>query len=169
MKQSFRRSSLSSRSRALLLGLIASVSTALVAETHAAVGDPLLTLYLFPGVVDSGGAAFGGNATAVSCTNFSGVNETINFQVREFDGTLKANASTTIGQAVTITAATKDTGLLTENVLLNTGVVAQGALGVLATSRNMVCTAVVLQASITNPEGYNLHGLRFNPIPGTQE
>jgi hypothetical protein len=42
-------------------------------------------------------------------------------------------------------------------------------MAVLSTSINVFCTAQVLDASAAAPVGMSLHGIRFNPIPGTLE
>jgi hypothetical protein len=52
---------------------------------------------------------------------------------------------------------------------MNTNVINQGVIGVSATNNNMVCTAQVLDASAAVPSGIDLHGIRLNPIQGTQE
>jgi hypothetical protein len=52
---------------------------------------------------------------------------------------------------------------------LNTGVVAQGTTAIAATSINVICTAVTLDASSPVPNGFALRGIRFNPVPGSQE
>jgi hypothetical protein len=155
-------------SKALLLGLIIAATTTLTAETQAGVNDPLQVIYLFSGVKDNGGGAGVGVATSVHCTNFSGATENLQFVVRDNSATVKADVTVTIGQAQTRTASTHGTSLYAEQ-LLQTGSVGQGALGILSTSVNIACTAQILDASTAVPNGISLHGIRFNPIPGTQE
>jgi len=145
--------------------IVVAMATAFALPAHAAVGDPLKVLYLFSGVTDTGG---GGVATTVSCTSFSGVTETVQFVVRNANGSLNGTSTTSILASGSITAATKDEGIHTEDILLNTNAV-QGTMAVLATTVNVVCTAAVIQSNITIPSGYMLHGARFNPIAGTQE
>jgi hypothetical protein len=144
-------------------GIIAAAAIAFAVPAHAAVGDPLKILYLYSQVFDGGFSA-----TAVSCTSFSGVTETLQFVVRDTPGALKANPTINIASTATITAATRDIQAITEDLLLTTGAL-QGTLGVLATSVNIVCTATVLQTNTPNLGGVTLHGARFNPISGTQE
>lgn len=153
---------------AAMLGSIALAATP-AAPTLAATTDPFQVLYIFPGVRDNGGADNTGAATVVFCYSFSSTAETIQNVVRGFDGTVAANTTTGISPFQTITTSTHINAPYTSNVSLHTGVVAQGILGVLATSPNMVCTAQVINASDSFPTGIDLHGMRLNPLPGVQE
>ncbi len=47
--------------------------------------------------------------------------------------------------------------------------VEQGFIGIQATSPAMVCTAHVLDAAATVPNGIDLHGVRYNAVAGSQE
>jgi len=152
--------------------MIAAAILAFILPTHPAkpgVGDPLISLYFFPGVRDNGGAALTGVATSVHCSNFSGQTEKIEYSVTNFDASVKAFLSLNIGQFQTRTASTHDTLLYAEDLLLNTGTVDQGALLIVTTSLYIVCTAQVLDASASIPNGIDLHGIRFQVIPGTAE
>jgi hypothetical protein len=131
---------------------------------NSGVNDPLQAVYIFPGARDNGGGAGTGVATSVHCTNFSGATEKLLYVVLNFDSSTKANLNLNIGQAQTRTASTHDTVLYAENLILNTGVVNQGVIGI-----SSVCTAQVLDASAATPNGIDLHGTRFNPIPANQE
>jgi len=155
---------------ALFIGLIATATAGLTGESQAAVGDPLKVLYLWSGVMDDGGPANNGTVTAVQCTSFSGVTETLQFPVKDAAGTLKgANSTINIASSGTVTAVTHPSQAFTANLNLAVTSAVQGTIAVLATSVNIVCTAQVGQASSTAPTGYMLHGARFNPIPGAQE
>jgi len=159
----------SSSFKAALLGFIAATTGAVTVPAYAGVNDPLQPVYVFPGARDNGGGAGTGVATSVHCTNFSGATEKLLYVVLNFDSSTKANLNLNIGQAQTRTASTHDTVLYAEDLILNTGVVNQGVVGVSATNLNIVCTAQVLDASAATPNGINLHGIRFNPITGTAE
>ena len=52
---------------------------------------------------------------------------------------------------------------------LNTGLVAQGTTAIAATSINVICTAETIDAAAAAPIGVTRRGIRFNPIPGSQE
>ena len=152
--------------------MLAAAAVALVLPVHSAkpaVGDPVESLYFFPGVRDNGGGAGTGVATSIHCVNFSGATEKLQYVVFNFDSSIKANLNLNIGQDQTRTASTHDTVLYAEDLILNTGVVNQGSAIVGATSVDIVCTAQVLDAAAATPNGIDLHGLRFNAVPSTAE
>src|SRR5262249_60726949 len=121
-----------------------------------------------PGVRDNGGADNTGVATSFHCTNFSGVPETIRIVVRDSDGTLQANNSFAVVHLATLTARTHRTSLY-PHALVTTGIVT-GTAAIAATSINVICTAVTLDASLSvSPIGFALRGIRFNPAPGTPQ
>lgn len=146
---------------------LTAVSTAPVL---AASGDPFQILYIFPGVFDNGGAAGVGVATVVHCFNFSGTPEVIQYVAKDWNGTVKANLTYNVVDQQTATVTTHNTNLYTEDLGLNTGAITQGALGIRATTTNIVCTAQVVDAAPdVVPNGIDLHPLRLNPMPGTDE
>ena len=152
--------------------IMAAAAVAVILPAHPAspgVGDPLNTLYIFPGVRDDGGTFHTGVATSIHCSNFSSVLEEIQYIVLNYDGQTKANSIHNISPIQTKTVSTHQTQLYFEDINLNTGVIEQGVVGVSATNNNMVCTAQVLDASANVPRGIALHGMRLKPIPGTQE
>src|SRR5262249_39598266 len=111
-----------------------------------------------------------GRATAFHCTNFSGVPEIIRIAVRDLDGNLVSNFPATTAHLQTKTFTTHITLVYPATQLnLATGVVLLGTAAIAATSINVVCTAVSIDASLTTLQGYALHGIRFNPPPGSQE
>jgi hypothetical protein len=128
-----------------------------------------LILYRFPGVTDSGHGPNQGVATVFHCTNFSGVTETIRFVTRASAGFLLSNIASSIAHLATDTASTHSTFLFGDNVLLNTDGVFQGTTAIAATSINVICTAMIVDANSPTPVGIALRGIRFNPIPGAQE
>ena len=151
---------------AVLLGPIA--LAAISAAPALAVSGPPQVIYLFPGVYDNGSADFSGIATAVHCFSFSPIQETIQYVVRNVDGTIAANKSEAINQFVTLTVETHGINIYNA-VSLATGSLQQGVIGITATSTNIVCTAHIIDAGAAVPNGIELHGTRFNPIAGTQE
>jgi hypothetical protein len=158
-RTTFRSSSLKALA---LLGFIAAAPVA-VAQYQP------LPLYLFPGLFDNGGAGLIGVASAFHCSNFSSTPQTVQVVVYNYNATIVANMSALIGAASTFTFATKDTALYSEDLILNTGVVYQGLGMILGSSPSIVCTAQVLDASKAIPTGIDLHGIRFNPVPGSTE
>jgi len=139
---------------------------------QAGVNDPEVLIYRGAGVIDNGGMGLTGNATAFHCTNFSGVPENIRFVVRTATGTLAANsAAAAVAHLNTVTALTKDTVLFFIGIrlMLNTGSVPAGTVAIAATSINVTCTAMLVDATTMTPAGIKLHLTRFNPIPATEE
>ena len=155
--------------RSLIKTTILLASIASVAAPAFADSGPQQVLYIFPGATDSGSAADTGVATVFHCFSFSPVQETVQMVVRNFNGTILKNTTLAITQFQTLTVVTHATNLYPMTSELLTGELDHGVLGISATSSNIVCTAQVVDASATVPNGIDLHGTRFNPISGTQE
>ena len=145
------------------------IAFGLTAPVSAASSDPENVIYRFPGVRDNDGAPNSGIATAFFCTNFSGATELIRFVTRNHDGTLLTNVVSFAAHLVTVTASTHVTTAYTEDHSLQTGLVNQGTTAIAATSVNIVCTAMTIDAAAAAPVGVALRGIRFNPAPGSQE
>lgn len=151
-----------------IAAMIATVSLAAAPPARTALNDPEVIIYRFPGVRDNGGADNAGVATSFHCTNFSGVPENVRIVVRDFDGTLKGNMAFAVTHLSTLTVSTHPTALYSDAQLAS-GNVAQGTAAIAATSINVICTAVTLDAASASPNGFALRGIRFNPVPGSQE
>jgi hypothetical protein len=135
-----------------------------------AVGDAETILYRFPGVTDDGGGVRTGVATSFHCTNFSGVTETVRIVVRNENDALVANLAINISHLRTRTYTTHSVVLYGGAIaVLNTGQILQGSAAIAATSTSVVCTAMTIDAASASPVGIKLHGIRFSPVPGTQE
>src|SRR5262245_6360877 len=135
----------------------------------AAVGGPEVIIYRFPGVRDTGGQLAQGTATVFHCTNFSGATETLRFVTRNDAASLLQNNTINIIHLATVTVATHDTNAYSEDNLLPTGSVSQGTTAIAATSINIICTAMTIDAAAAVPTGVALRGIRFAPVPGSQE
>ena len=144
--------------------MIAVAALAFAMPAQAAIGDPEVIIYRVSGVVDD---AAGGTASAVHCTNFSGVPETLRIVTRNQSGGLVTNNGFTINHLQTVIASTHDVTIYTDTNLATGSF--QGTAAIAATSINMTCTAMQVQSNITIPTGIALHMTRFNPIAGTQE
>jgi len=150
------------------------VSTALAigmaTPASAGVNDPEVIIYRFPGVQDDGSANFAGVATKFLCTNFSGLAESMRFATRDQDGTLLSNQTAPINHLQSVTAVTHGVNSSNGNQkLLLTTIVREGTTAIAATSTSIICTAAVVDAAATKPQGLALRGIRFNPVPGSQE
>ena len=149
--------------------IIAAAAFAFVQPASAATTDPEVIIYRFPGVLDDGGESDAGLATVFHCTNFSGATETVRFVTRNFDGALKSNATYTLDHLATKTASTHNAQAYSENLFLVTGIVKQGTTAIAATSINIICTAETIDASSSVLIGVARRGIRFSPVPGSQE
>ena len=151
--------------------MIAALGLAFVqpAPANAAVTDPEVIIYRFPGVIDNGGGTFTGVATLFICTNFSGAPETIRFATRGSGGGLITNIPLSIDHLQTRKAATHGPMSYGADILLNTPGVFGGTTAIAATSINIICTGMAINASTEAPVGVALRGIRFNPVPGSQE
>ena len=147
----------------------AALAFVLPAPASAGVGDPEVIIYRFPGVRDDGGANNTGVATVFHCTNFSGVDETIRLVTRDADGTLKTNIANVIPHLVTLTFGTHFVVAYAGEISLSTASVGQGTTAIAATSINIICTCETIDASAAVPIGVARRGIRFNPVPGSQE
>jgi hypothetical protein len=157
--------------RSLIVLAALAIGMAAPASAQGGVGGsaPEFILYRFPGVVDNGGTTNAGVATSFHCTNFSGVSENVRVAVRSEIGTLVANAELPVPHLQTRTWSTHGTSLYFDDVILATGKLTQGTAAIAATSINVICTAVTLDAASPIPNGFALRGIRFNPAPGSQE
>ena len=150
--------------------IIAAAALACAEPVQAGVNDPEVIIYRFPGVLDFGNTPSTGIATSFHCTNFSGVPENIRFVTRLSNGNLLTNLVFAVAHLATLTASTHETNLYADgSTVLNTGLVRQGTTAIAATSINIICTAVTIDAGALVPSGFALRGIRFNPVPGSQE
>jgi hypothetical protein len=145
--------------------IIAAATFAFVQPASAATTDPEVIIYRFPGVFDDGR-----NATSFHCTNFSGATETIRFVTRAANGALLSNVAVNIAHLATFSTSTQDVAVYADAFpSLNTGAVVQGTTAIAATSINVVCTAMTIDAQSIQVIAVALHGIRFAPVPGSQE
>ena len=151
--------------------IIAAAALTFVQPTLASAGvnDPEVIIYRFPGVRDDGGTAGIGVATVFHCTNFSGVSETLGFVTRIFSSGLRTNKTIVIGHLETLTAVTHPVFAYQLDLDLATTAVTQGTTAIAATSTNIICTAMTIDAANAKPTGVALRGIRFSPVPGSQE
>src|SRR5262245_14202708 len=146
----------------------AALACSLPAPASAAVGSPEVIIYRFPGVYDDGSFDFVGTATVFSCTNFSGVTEILRFVTRQFDGALLQNTTLSIDHLSTKVIVTHGVNAYAPTFTLATHF-AEGTTAIAATSINIICTAMTIDAANPKPDGVALRGIRFSPVPGSQE
>ena len=146
---------------------IAAATLTFVQPAQAAAMDPEVIIYRFSGVRDDAGAGFTGIATVFHCTNFSGVPETIRFATRFSNAVLGGNITFPINHLSTLSVSTKLVQAYPAQSIA-TGQVT-GTTAIAATSTNIICTAMTIDAAALTPVGVALRGIRFNPVPGSQE
>jgi hypothetical protein len=130
---------------------------------------PLKAIYRVAGVTDSGQTTATGTATVFHCTNMSSADEVIRVQIRTSSGFLWRQEDIDIQPLRTWTISTHVTAVFFDNLFLNTGILDQGSAHISATHTNIYCSAMIVDAEATVPQGIALHLVRFNPHPGTQE
>ena len=136
-------------------------------STATAVTFPsLTTIYIGAGVRDNATAGDAGIATTFHCTNVSGVTADLRILVLTFNGAISANRTLTIEHGDTRTMSTDQTGVFTEDVLLQTGSVNQGVVNIEATQSGIFCNATIVD-DVKGVSGISL--VRVNPHPGTVE
>src|SRR5262249_6249356 len=149
---------------------IAAAALAFVQPAQAAQSDPEVIIYRFPSVTDDGSGPGFGVATVFHCTNFSGATENIRFVTRDTFGVLVQNNTILINHLSSRTASTHDTGAYFTDLRLATGPLNPvGTTAIAATSISIICTAETIDASTKAPVGVARHGIRFSPVPGSQE
>jgi len=156
--------SLAVMSAALALGTAVSAS--------AGVDDPEVLIYRFNGVR----AILGSPATGTifHCTNFSGATEIIRFVTRTESGAIAGNQTLNISHLQTVAASFAGITSYHSDLFLtiaNGDLAIQGTTAIAATSANMFCTAMVMESNSNQfvPVGIALRGIRFAPVPGSQE
>ena len=140
-----------------------------IQPVHAATTDPLRTVYRIAGVADNGAVTHSGIATSFHCTSFSRVNETIRFVIRNASGTVVGDVSPTITGNDTVTVSTHLTNVFVDAAAASFDIIAQGSAIIQSTTLNITCSAMIVDAATTVPQGIALHMQRFNPLPDTQE
>ena len=147
----------------------AAVAIGMAVPASAGINDPEVIIYRFPGVTDNGNGPGFGVATVFHCTNFSGANENIRFVTRRNDGVLVSNQVFTFPHLSTGTLSTHITAAYMQSADLSAQPVTQGTTAIAATSINVICTAETIDASTVAPVGVARRGIRFNPVPGSEE
>jgi len=137
------------------------------------ISDPLLAVYRTSGVRDDGGLEDEGLATVFNCTNVTNTANYIRFRIWDDNGVLVVDKNYTVNGGRTFTAVTHATNglffldafLLAPGVTLN-----QGFVVIYSTTKNIMCTAMVVEAAArTIPNGIPLHLSRANPQPGWRD
>jgi hypothetical protein len=128
------------------------------------------TIYIIPGVRDDGGGTNAGIATTVNCTNVSGIPVNIRVLAFNYFGDKKADETyTSIAHTQNLSVSTHFTAFFTAENSLSTGPMEPGVIDIEATNAAVFCAASVEDAATTSASGWDLHMVRVNAAPGTQE
>ena len=146
----------------------AAMAIGMATPASAATTDPEVIIYRFPGVRDDGSGQLAGVATVFHCTNFSGVTENIRFVTRDGSSVIAGNSLQVINHLNTIVVVTHPVAAY-GGVTITSGGINSGTTAIAATSINIICTAETISASNTVPTGVARRGIRFSPVPGSQE
>jgi len=153
--------------------IIAALAFVQSTPASAATTDPEVIIYRFPGVRDTGGAGFTGVATSFHCTNFSGATETVRMVLRDTLISIVSNNTYPLPHLGTLTVSTRPISAYLNDLsipfLAPVGMFGQGTVAIAATSINIICTAMTINAANSDPVGVALRGIRFSPVPGSQE
>ncbi len=147
-----------------LLAAVCAVTVILVSlPSDAGIGDkelPLLNgekaklLYTVVGVTDRNDLT-----TVFHCTSTerdNGKTIQLGIEVFEHDGGVAndialGSGTVSIPPGHTATVGTQDTQVFVVRVIINTGTIQQGSARIIATSKNVLCSAVLVNASIASP------------------
>ncbi|SMH32159.1 hypothetical protein [Mesorhizobium australicum] len=132
--------------------------------------DPQMMIYRVAGVTNSTHTTAAGIATSFQCYNNSSVTENVRIRILNSSGIVKADLNFYIPPKKTYTASTHNTSVFYEEIILTSGTsISQGAAAIIATNRDIYCSAMIVDAAATIPNGIALHMVRFNPQPGSVE
>jgi hypothetical protein len=152
--------------------LLSIASACVLATSAGATTFPsLTTIYVIPGVKDSGDGANNGVATTIQCSNVSGVATTIRFLVLSSGGAvLESVTNNNFGHGTTFTRSTHSTAAyLSEGILIPGTQLTAGVINIESLQSGVFCTAAIIDASAVVPDGIPLHIIRTNPHPGSVE
>ena len=155
----------------ILLAACAAASVVVAAPVRATTFPSLTTIYIVPGVLDSGDAANVGVATAFQCSNVSGVTTSIRFLALSETGAVLGSVTVpSVLHGATIEVSTHFTDPYTNETALISGTVLNtGVVNIESLQSAVFCTAAIIDASIANPDGVTPHIIRVNPDPGAVE
>ena len=130
----------------------------------------LTPIYRVAGVADSGDGPNDGFATVVHCTNFAASNKQVQFIVRDFQGNGMARSTHAVSAHATFTAATHISFVFVEDAVLTRDTpINQGSMIIKATTRKVHCSAMIIDAGASVPNGIALSLTRLNQEKNAQE
>jgi hypothetical protein len=147
------------------------IATAIAVPASATTFPSLTTIYIITGVKNSGDGADQGVATAIQCSNVSGVTTNIRFLVLNAGGAVLASVTNNnVAHGQTIERSTHNTeAYLSEGVLIPGTSLSSGTVNIESLQSGVFCTAAIIDASLSAPVGVTPHIVRINPHPGSVE
>ena len=141
---------------------------AALAQPASAITFPTLTtIYVGSGVQDTTGS-LATTATAVSCSNVSGVTASVRVLFLQASGAVAAQTTVTLVHGATVNFTTGEVNAIF-HFPLTTGQITGGVVNIESTQSDMFCTASIMDTETSGPNGVALHLVRVNPHPGTVE
>jgi len=147
-----------------ICGLLAAGLSFVATPAHAAAS----IVYMVSGVLDNGAGDGVGTATAFHCTNLAAAATTVTISIHNSTGAVVADDTRSVSRKQTDTWVTHGQNVFAA-ISLDTGAVFQGYAVISATNTNITCSAMIMSASSTEPQGIALHMQRRAPLPNTQE
>jgi hypothetical protein len=143
---------------------------ALAQPASAVTFSKLTTIYVGSGVFNAGPSAEG-VATAVHCSNVSGVSTEVRVLILNSVGTVVGSLTRGLPHGATQTFVTHETLWLTDaGGNISTGDVDSGVVNVESRQSAVFCTAAVVDAAAYPPAfTMPIHLVRINPHPGSVE
>jgi hypothetical protein len=151
-----------------------SIAACVLATSATATTFPsFTTIYVITGIKDSGGADNTGAATAVQCSNVSGVTTTIRYLTLSASGTVLGTVTrNNVAHGETVENSTKGTFAYNNeglDLIPDMASISAGVLNIESLQSGVFCTAAIIDASNVVPIGVSPHIIRVNPHPGSVE
>ncbi len=131
--------------------------------------DPQILIYRVSGVLDNGSPDLG-VATTFACSSISSQMEIVRIRLFNYDGVLMGDRTLNISPKRTVSISTHSTMMISEDSVVSPGTaINRGMAGIIATSKEIFCSAMIVDAVAAIPNGVALHMVRFNPAQGSVE
>jgi len=155
--------------KSLFAAAIAAASLGLALPADAITFPGLTTIYVGTGAFDDGSADNTGTATAIICSNVSGLTANVRVLILNSGGGIEGQQTfNNVANGTSLTAATHPTFSLFESDL-DTGQFSSGTVNIESTQSGVFCTAIIMNASNPAQDAVPLRLVRVNAHPGTEE
>jgi len=159
-----KRTFIAFKSITALVGIAAFAATTMPAQATT-FSTPRL-IYIAAGVADWNSPLV---ATVVPCANLSGQNATIKWTFIRENGVVAGIFTATVAHGRTTFVSTENgAAIFGQNPVLSAHDF-QGRVSVASTQSGVFCSALLAHSTSPDPQGMELHLVRFNAHPGTVE